>query len=464
MEFYACSVHLTGGRFDDEAYEKIGSAREEQLRSVIDAVQAANESMSENGHTSAQPVPLVLAGDFNAHITGKLARQTLRSYRTFQQAAKKGREKEFLQYITSGHSFLHEKGFQAAYYPDGAPDRYVGARMNRTSKYGGVVDWIYFPQRIVSTKQQPKIIDSIGRGVSDHQAVQVVLQMPSSCAETSRFKAVKTGGNALFEGLGTAMPSMLAQWVFYAVQIRQTREVTSNSGRSGDVPSIHCSLKAVAADIFASEYPGRIMSTMAVGFSTFTFWFAFYFFESIAAFWGTLIASVCNVVVTTPLWTIIIRLQADTSEKPANWLEQVATIYEEFGIAGFFSGLTPNLFMIAFPIVQANIYYTIVQIIVLASDEGDEMHLHAKYKYLASVIAGMATLVATVATYPIQYVRVRWQTGLPILPSGDGASMSFFEVVRAVYAGIVTKLLHSMLTAAFVFFFKEQFYVWAVSG
>ena len=236
---------------------------------------------------------------------------------------------------------------------------------------------------------------------------------------------------------------MVAQWVLYAVQIRQTREVTNADSTTKAIPSLHCSLTAVAKDIFATDYPGRLMSTLAVGFSTFSFWSAFYFFKSVAKFWGTILAAVFNVTVTTPLWTIIMRMQADTSDTPATWYEQAGRIYEQRGIVGFFAGLTPNLVMITFPLLQANIYFVIVQMLVVASGEDDEVNLHAKYKYIASLTAGFSTLTAVVATYPIQFARVRWQTGMPVLPDGACASASACEVVNAVYAGIWTKLLQS---------------------
>merc|ERR1711871_1200455 len=171
IEFYACSVHLTGGRFDDEAYEASASTRIEQLRAVLNTVRAVNESgMSGNGHGFLSTVPLLIAGDFNAYISHKVAKKTLRTHKGFHRAVKKGHEKAFLDYITAGHDFLHQNGFKAAYYPDDAPGKYVGARVNRTSTYGGVVDWIYFSRDIVTTQQYvPKIIDCIGRGVSDHQ-------------------------------------------------------------------------------------------------------------------------------------------------------------------------------------------------------------------------------------------------------------------------------------------------------
>ncbi|CAK0796450.1 unnamed protein product [Prorocentrum cordatum] len=231
---------------------------------------------------AAWQAPLILGGDFNAQLSPQVARDTLESHPVFARARAEGRDADFLEYMSNGHRFLHDRGFRAAYYPaapaaDSFGEFVRGApRVNATSVFGGVVDWIYLPASIASARRPSavSIIDAIGTGVSDHQAVRASLHMP--CAPLVGGEPEPSSSQVSFyEGLGTSVPTMVAHWVLYPIQVRQTREV-AGSGAAHHEAGMRSKLLATFRSVLFHDQPGRVMSTFAVGFSTFTFWFTFY--------------------------------------------------------------------------------------------------------------------------------------------------------------------------------------------
>jgi len=477
-----CSVHLSGGRFDDARWEtETAQLRTRQLQGLLESLRRSDNFQQHTSNTMKssgrlQSIPLVLAGDFNAQLSPQAARKTLNRYSLFQDAVKAGRENSFLKYMTDGHEFLHRQGFRSAYYPAAARTDHTYASsaadapvINFTSKFGAVVDFVYYPLQSMQLAQnkQVTVIDTVGRGVSDHQAIKVQFRVQSEECHTRPYY-VSTNQKAVLQGIGMTVPSMFAMWFGYALQVRNTRESTVRSlGQEVDVPKIR-SLLDLLRVFFWVHLPGRMIATYAVGVSTFVFWCAFSAAQSTSAFGGmqvmtSLVAAVVNAVLTTPIWALVVNMQMDTQKIPDTWDTTVGKIYSTRGLQGFCAGLLPNLLMIGFPVVQSNIYHALTLFVAAALHESDTAVLFQQWPFLAAALGAVATMVATTATYPVQVVRNRWQAGLPMTPEGSEA-LNFCALCRMLYLGYGVKMVHGAVTNALVFMFKEQFYAWSVQG
>lgn len=462
LDFFACSVHLLGGRFDDETWHRHVDLRSKQVGLIMEVMQAATRHRMP--HLPAGQVPLLLGGDFNAMLSPAVARPKLATHPVFLRTVGTPDELRFLNYATSGHAFLRDHGFRPAYLPGNVDAASLGAvdaptpRVEKTSVYGSVVDWLYFPDCLGDVQPRaPVVLDTIANGVSDHHAVHAYLRMPITEIAPSVMMARLQ--HSVNEGIGTAFPAMVINWLLYAVQVQQVRAATQSHA---DAQLGRC------VELFAAcsaDHPGRSMSTIAVGLSTFTFWFAAYFCDVENMRWGTVFASVLTVVLFAPWWTVVARLQADVSKTNMQWTGQIFQIWSERGAGGFYAGLGPDLLLISFPLVQGHLYMTTVNIIVWVLGAEDDVALHNRYAFLAPVLGSVATLVATVATYPLQFVRVRWQNGLSSCPGADEAQdLGPAGVVCMFYRGLMQKLVHATATASLVFLFKERYLSWVVEG
>ena len=118
------------------------------------------------------------------------------------------------------------------------------------------------------------------------------------------------------------------------------------------------------------------------------------------------------------------------------------------------------MIMITYPLLQSHIYKLLVDSLVWAFHFESDVDMHKHFISIAAMVGVLATLAATVITYPLQYGRLRWQSGQPLFPPRMRNGVS--SMVVAVYAGLSWKLTNSMLTAAFIFAFKEQFFAWVL--
>jgi len=503
-----CSVHLVGGRFDDVNWEEknLINVRTKELKMVVDVAGKSRTSAQALSSTTSANLapPLLIGGDFNAQLMAEVAKTHLRTYPLYKQAYWKEKDKKFLEYMTSGHKYLHQRGFKAAYYPSDASKQALGGlggpwaqkapRLRKTSKFGAVVDWIYFSaeapgfRKLALEGEQIKVIEAVAGHISDHDAVVAYVAVPpGECPIRQDYEFLteveyKYGRKhtwkkrtendfthnqrALLSSIGMTLPSMIAQWVAYALQVRQTREASVSSMSAKPAT---WAWKEVVYQVFVESQPGRLLATLTAGLSTFVFWF---FFSVAQRSVSTLVsatsvlvsftASALNVLITNPLWTVITNMQNDMRKVPLTWVEHLNLIWQERGLEGLCAGVLPNLVMILFPVLQGNIYVTSLNVLAVTSGQST-VELNQEFPFLAALLAAIATFVATFVTYPIQVVRTRWQAGLPWLPDMD-EPLTFELLRRALFLGFRTKLMHAALQSCLTFTFKEQFYNWVVSG
>ena len=142
------NVHLTGGRYDDQNYSKLGEIKRDQLQKVL----AAD--------------PDIILGDFNGDLI--LADQ-LDSYSAYSSLTPSNQD-EFRKYWIAGHKLLSDTGYVRVPF------------IEETSVFGVRSDHIYYkPDRVelVNKQMVPFIARDTGKGVgktmrySDHDGLLV---------------------------------------------------------------------------------------------------------------------------------------------------------------------------------------------------------------------------------------------------------------------------------------------------
>lgn len=155
-------------------------------------------------------------------------------------------------------------------------------------------------------------------------------------------------------------------------------------------------------------------------------------------------------------------LDDSTASKPRQktTLDAVREIFAEEGLQGFFKGVVPALILVINPIIQ----YTVFEKLK-ASIEKTRKLSNWDFFWLGAV----SKLAATGITYPYIVVKQRMQ-----LKSGHDETTRYssvldgfqkilkYEGVAGFYKGLESKLLQSVLTAAFLFLNKELLFGYAV--
>ena len=116
------SVHLTGGRYDDQKYEKYKKARMRQLDKLV-----------------VKYKPDVILGDFNSESVEEELKRSLKNYNLYNNLDEK-HKKKYIKYSLSGHNYLLNNRYTKAYEEK---------RVRPTSIYGGVPDWFYYKNEVL---------------------------------------------------------------------------------------------------------------------------------------------------------------------------------------------------------------------------------------------------------------------------------------------------------------------------
>ena len=149
-----------------------------------------------------------------------------------------------------------------------------------------------------------------------------------------------------------------------------------------------------------------------------------------------------------------------SSEKPARKPSSLETLLQIFKIEGpsvLFAGVLPALVLVVNPILQYTIFEQLKDVL-------------EKRRRLtprdAFFLGAIGKLLATSITYPYITVKSRMHVARREGPQ-DGMMRSLKRVVReegwsGLYKGIVPKVTQSVITAAFLFAFKDALYEMSV--
>ncbi|KAI8333203.1 mitochondrial carrier domain-containing protein [Choanephora cucurbitarum] len=170
------------------------------------------------------------------------------------------------------------------------------------------------------------------------------------------------------------------------------------------------------------------------------------------------------VLATHPIWTVNTRLtvkkgvEGDEKAPKANALSVGLQILQKEGVAGLYAGVKAALVLVINPIIQ----YTVFE---------QAKNKISKHKALGNLdfflLGALSKLCATAITYPYIVIKSRMQ----VSQQGDEKYTSILdgfkkiiatEGVPGLYKGISSKVVQSVLTAAFLFLAKEVLFDWSV--
>jgi adenine nucleotide transporter 17 len=177
------------------------------------------------------------------------------------------------------------------------------------------------------------------------------------------------------------------------------------------------------------------------------------------------VAGSLTVLITNPIWVVNTRMTAGKSAKeqealpgapPARkpgTIEVFTRIVKEEGLSGFFAGVFPALVLVINPILQ----YTIFEQLKNALEKRRRVTPTDSF-YLGA----LGKLCATSITYPYITVKSRMHVAGKDGPKDDMTTtlrnIIKNEGVKGLYGGIGSKVTQSVLTAAFLFAFKDALY------
>jgi len=181
--------------------------------------------------------------------------------------------------------------------------------------------------------------------------------------------------------------------------------------------------------------------------------------ESMAA--GALAGS-ATVLITNPIWVVNTRMTARENEaelpngvkrKAPSTISTFLKIVREDGFLRLFAGVLPALVLVINPILQYTIFEQLQQVI-------------AKRRKVSAwdsfLLGALGKLAATSITYPYITVKSRAHVAAKEGPKlGMTATLQKIyreEGVGGLYGGIGPKVTQSVLTAAFLFAFKDALY------
>lgn len=181
------------------------------------------------------------------------------------------------------------------------------------------------------------------------------------------------------------------------------------------------------------------------------------------------IAGSATVLITNPIWVVNTRMTARQTEssneelpgpgaqKPAKKPSTLATLlklFREEGPTTLFAGVLPALILVINPILQ----YTIFEQLKDALSKRRRVTPRDSF-----ILGAIGKLLATSITYPYITVKSRMHVANSREGPQDGMMQSLKGIVKregwgGLYKGIAPKVTQSVITAAFLFAFKDALY------
>lgn len=218
------------------------------------------------------------------------------------------------------------------------------------------------------------------------------------------------------------IPSTLVSHPLRTISTRQQSKTHNASNSSGGV------------------WNGALLTLVAVMASKTVFWLVYYFAleefsaasglvvravqQGLLGFYASMLAGVCECVVVHPLWVIVIRIQV--------FGNKVKNLY-----VNMCDGLGFSLLLVLFPCIRQFMFEYFLYIY-------DNLLELRTAPFISGAIGTVATITATVLSYPIQTLRTQMQTN------------SFDRIFSMkLFAGLGAKILSSAVQA-FCFFFCKK--------
>ncbi|KAJ1918292.1 hypothetical protein H4219_002689 [Mycoemilia scoparia] len=187
------------------------------------------------------------------------------------------------------------------------------------------------------------------------------------------------------------------------------------------------------------------------------------------------IAGAMTVLITNPIWVVNTRLTvkkleaeeedaignaSDSKTKSITTWQAFAKIIKEDGVLSLWQGVIPALILVINPIIQYTVFEQIKNRLQSTRKLGN-----LDFFFLGAV----SKLVATVVTYPYIVVKTRMQLRQSKNESErynsllDGLKKILAqEGVQGLFKGISSKVVQSVITAAFLFMTKEALFSYTI--
>ncbi|PHH65112.1 hypothetical protein CDD81_3243 [Ophiocordyceps australis] len=178
------------------------------------------------------------------------------------------------------------------------------------------------------------------------------------------------------------------------------------------------------------------------------------------------IAGSATVIITNPIWVVNTRVttrkqhaEADVEagpgaarSRPPTTIGTLMSLLKNEGPQALFSGVVPALVLVINPILQ----YTLFEQMKNAVEKRRKVT-----PTIAFFLGALGKLFATSVTYP--YITVKSQMHVAGHNKKEGMSQALHRVIKeegyaGLYKGIGPKVTQSVLTAAFLFAFKDVLY------
>ncbi|ORX33298.1 mitochondrial carrier [Kockovaella imperatae] len=167
-----------------------------------------------------------------------------------------------------------------------------------------------------------------------------------------------------------------------------------------------------------------------------------------------LIAGITTSMITNPIWTIQVAQSTRGKESIAVAAQR---IYNEAGVLGFWRGIGPALVLVLNPVIQYTTFERLLALILTLRKSPTRSSLTSLDLF---ILGAASKLIATGSTYPIIVVKSRLQAATHKYKSSLHAILHILrkEGLHGLYAGLVPKLVQSVLTAAFMFVAQRRIY------
>lgn len=185
------------------------------------------------------------------------------------------------------------------------------------------------------------------------------------------------------------------------------------------------------------------------------------------------VAGSVTAIASNPIWVANTRMTVTKSEKTA--LATIIEIVKKDSAKTLFNGLKPALVLVLNPIVQYTVFEQLKNLVLAWNKQGI---LSPSWAFL---LGALGKLAATGSTYPYITLKTRMhlsESGKHTDDDSDkkakghkASSKSMLSLITEIvkkygvsglYRGVGIKLSQSILTAAFLFFFKEGLVLWSI--
>ncbi|AET39655.1 uncharacterized protein Ecym_4630 [Eremothecium cymbalariae DBVPG len=174
-------------------------------------------------------------------------------------------------------------------------------------------------------------------------------------------------------------------------------------------------------------------------------------------FSGTIAGSM-TAIASNPIWVVNTRMMVAKSDRST--FSVFLDILQNDGFLTLFNGLKPALVLVANPIIQYTVFEQLKNFLL---EINNKEVLAPSWAFLLGAIGKLA---ATGVTYPYIILKTRMH-----LAKGEKKASNMWELAlqtmkkegfSGFYHGIGVKLIQSIFTAAFLFYFKEGLVIWSV--